>query len=357
MIIPNPTPGLQSAQSSFAAFIDGLPKTTRLVALHDSDTDGITAGVLWQRTMERLGFTDLTRIMPDRERNAWLPGNRRRVAEAKPERLFVLDLGAQPVQVLEGVPTCFIDHHRPEGIHPADTLISAYQWDPIPTTSLLMYELGSSQVDLADLDWIAATGIIGDLGEKAPFELLENARKKYFAKYLRETAVLLNAARRSGNYQPDVAARVLETHASPREIAESASPDVKLLNEARHEVKLAMDEARKVAPVFSGKVALLRLHSPCQVHPLIAQQWRGRLPKYIVIGANYGYLPGRVNFSVRTNTGESLLDFLRGIELEGDEGNYGHGHDAASGGSLPAERFNRLLEKLGFDQQYWAPVK
>ena len=46
-----------------------------------------------------------------------------------------------------------------------------------------------------------------------------------------------------------------------------------------------------------GDVALIRLHSPCQVHPLVARTWRDRLPRSIVIAANTGYLPGRVNFA------------------------------------------------------------
>jgi len=62
-----------------------------------------------------------------------------------------------------------------------------------------------------------------------------------------------------------------------------------------------MNEAKKAAPVFSNRVALIRLDTPCQVHPLIAQIWRTRLPQYIVISANEGYLPGRVNFSAPSN--------------------------------------------------------
>lgn len=98
-----------------------------------------------------------------------------------------------------------------------------------------------------------------------------------------------------------------------------------------------------------GNVALVRMNSPCQVHPLIAQSWRTRLPKYIVIAANEGYIPGRVNFSVRTDSGINVLDFLRSLALSQSEGNYGHGHDSASGGSLPIEKWHELLSKLGFD--------
>lgn len=350
--VPNPTPDAATARAAFAAFVADCPRDARLVCLHDVDADGLSAGALWQRTMERLGFTDLARLTPNRERNAWTEENRARVAAFHPERLFVLDLGSAAA-ALGDVPTCLVDHHRPEGVPPGATLITAYGWDPIPTTSLLMYEIGAALTDLADLEWIAAIGAVGDLGEHAPFALLDAAKQRYTAKYLKEAAALLNAARRSSKFDPEVAAHALLAHDSPKNLVLSDSPEVARLNEARAEVKNELNEARKVAPIFSGPVALLRLNSPCQVHPLIAQQWRGRLPKYIVIAANGGYLPGRVNFSARTDSGRSVLDFLRGITLSEGEGDYGHGHDAASGGSLPEERWCELLRKLGFTPDAW----
>jgi single-stranded-DNA-specific exonuclease len=349
---PNPTPDAESAKAAFAGFVAGCPTDARLVCLHDVDADGLTAGVLWERAMERQGYTNLARLTPDRERNAWTAENRARVAALSPERLFVLDLGSAEAS-LGDVPTCLVDHHRPEGVPPNATLITAYGWDPIPTTSLLMYEIGAALVDLSDLDWLAAIGAVGDLGEHAPFALLDAAKKKYTAKYLKDAAALLNAARRSSKFDPEVAARALAAHDSPKGLVLSDSPEVARLNEARLEVKKELSEARKVAPIFSGPVALLRLDSPCQVHPLIAQQWRGRLPKYIVIAANRGYMPGRINFSARTDAGRSVLDFLRGIELSEGGGDYGHGHDAASGGSLPVERWRELLQKLGFAPDVW----
>lgn len=79
-----------------------------------------------------------------------------------------------------------------------------------------------------------------------------------------------------------------------------------------------------------------------------------RLPRYIVIAANDSYLPGRVNFSARSGANVSVLDFLREIELSDGEGYHGHGHDQASGGSLPVERWNELLAKLGFSGEVFA---
>lgn len=345
----NPTPTLETARDAFRTFLDRIARSERVVVLHDSDADGVTAGVVLQLALERAGFKKVTRVVPDRDRNAWTPANRSRVQTASPDRLFVLDLGSQSEPVIAGVPTCFIDHHRPEGVPPSDTLISAYTWEAIPNTSLMVWELCKEIAEVSDLDWIAAIGTISDLGEKAPFEMLAIAKSKYTAKYLKEASALVNAARRASHYDPEVAAKALLTHSAPRSLVNSTAAEVEQLRRARAEVNAAIAEAKKAAPVFAGNVALVRVNSPCQIHPLIAQSWRTRLPKYIVIVANEGYIPDRVNFSVRTSSGVNVLDFLRSLDLSEGEGSYGHGHDSASGGSLPVERWNELLVKLGFN--------
>lgn len=319
----------------------------KITAFHDSDADGITAGVLWQQAFQRAGFTNSVRAVPDRERNAWTAANREIISATDPKRLFVLDLGSRAEAVIPGVPTCFIDHHRPGGVPAGDTLISAYTWQPIPNTSLLVWKLCQTMANISDLDWIAAIGTISDLGEHAPFDLLSTAKRKYTAKYLKEATALVNASRRASVYNPEVAARALLKHQSPKELVHSTTEEVEQLRAARAEVKQALAEGRKVAPIFAGQVALIQLDSPCQIHPLIAQSWSTRLPKYIVIAANKGYIPGRVNFSTRSAQ-VNVLNFLKAQQISEGEGSFGHGHDQASGGSLPIERWNELLKNIGF---------
>jgi single-stranded DNA-specific DHH superfamily exonuclease len=336
-----------AARAAFITFIESLDRARRVIVLHDFDADGVTAGVVLQRALERAGFTDVERVIPTRERDAWAEVNRALLATDDLGALFVLDLGSRD-EALANAPTCIIDHHRPDGVPPNATLISAYTWDPIPNTSLLVYDLCAAIADVRDLDWIAAIGALSDLGERAPFALLAEVRERYSIKDLKEATALVNAARRASEYRPEVAARALLEHASARELVASQSEDVAWLRAARAEVQREMAEAKKAAPKFANNVALVRIRSRCQVHPVIAQIWRTRLPKYIVIVANDGYLPGRVNFSMRTSSQVNLLDFLRAIDLGEGEGSYAHGHDQATGGSLPLERWEQLLAKLNF---------
>ena len=77
----------------------------------------------------------------------------------------------------------------------------------------------------------------------------------------------------------------------------------------------------------------------------MAQAWRGRLAPRVVLVANDGYLDGRVNFSVRGGDGD-LRRLLRDA-VPGQDGEFAHGHDRATGGSLPRDDFERLVDALG----------
>ncbi|HEX7833006.1 MAG TPA: DHH family phosphoesterase [Thermoanaerobaculia bacterium] len=342
------TPDLASARDAFAQFVASLDREARVLVFHDFDADGVTAGVVLQRALERLRFTNVMRRSTSRERDAWSVENKALVADARPDAVFVLDLGSRDEPLVGGARCCLIDHHRPDGVPPGALLITAYTWDPIPNTSLIVYDLCTPLVDIGDLDWIAAIGALSDVGERAPFALLKEVKARYAMSDLKEATALVNAARRASMHDPEAAARALLDHPSARELVRSGSRDVETLRAARAEVQREMAEAKKAAPKFAGNVALIRVHSRVQVHPVIAQIWRTRLPKYIVIVANDGYIDGRVNFSMRSAGTINLLDFLRAIDLGEGEGSYARGHDQATGGSLPIARWNLLLEKLGF---------
>ncbi len=342
---------IDEAIKIFKSFLNRCPLSARTLIVSHSDADGIGAGAIMYKTLERLGFKDFSILITGKGQNAYTTLTKKQVAEFAPERLFVLDLGCKEEPVVPGVPTLFVDHHRPYGVPPEGVLISSYSWDPIPNSSLLTFWLCRAVADVEDLDWIAVVGTLSDLGDKAPFNIVKEAKEKYKAKWLKEATVLINAARRSSSGDASVALWAVLKASHPRDIVEGASPEARLLREFREETKAAMEEAKKASPKFRGNVALVEISTPCYVHPLIAQIWRTRLPKYIVIVANYGYIPGYVAFSVRTAADVNVLDFLGQIEVDVAEGYMGYGHDQASSGVIPVESWKILLEGLGFNEE------
>jgi single-stranded-DNA-specific exonuclease len=122
------------------------------------------------------------------------------------------------------------------------------------------------------------------------------------------------------------------------------------LETCRAEVQAELARVASTPPRFLGNVALLRFSSPAQIHPIVATKWASRLAPRIVLAANDGYLPGRVNFSMRTRSTTNLLAFLRALPLGEVEGEFANGHPQATGGSLPPADFARLLHALGDEQ-------
>lgn len=341
---------VQEINARFQAFVERLDTHQSIVVLCHSDVDGLAAGAILTRALQRAGHTIHVEVTGKGE-NAWSASVRERLKRYDPQALIVTDLGSRAATILEDVPTLLIDHHRPAGIPPNAALITGYGQEPAPTSGLLAYWCATAITDVNDLCWIAAISLLSDIGDKAPFDLLDAAKQRYKATPLRDATTLLNAPRRSASGDARPALTLLLNAHDPREVLRGTLPEVELLKAAKAEVNRAFAEAKKASPKFSGNVAMVRIDTPCQIHPLIAQIWRTRLPNYIVFGVNTGYLPGYVNFSARTGRAINLLDFLR-EHAPSDPGEwYGHGHDQASGGALPYAVWNEFAAGVGFSTE------
>jgi single-stranded DNA-specific DHH superfamily exonuclease len=343
-----PPESWERAAEILQSFLAAVPPGSHHLLLCHNDADGLAAGVLLCRALERAGQSD-TRLLPTTKgESAWSQTTLERLGSARPDALFVVDLGSRSRPIYPGVPTLLIDHHRPMGVPPGSVLISSYQWQPNPCTAALAYWLGATLADVGELDWVAAVGIIGDLGQHATLEPLPAAKERYGSRTLREATVLVNAARRSASGDASVALAALLAAREPAEIALGRLPEARQLAEMRQAFNAALAEAKRAAPAFNQRVALIRVQSPYQVHPVLAQIWRGKLPNHIVMVANEGYLPGRVSFSLRTMLDVSLLDFLQAFSHALDATEFGYGHDKATGGSMSTEEWKRLLATMGF---------
>ena len=359
---PPPAPGyatadlpgdfLAGSREKFARFVGEAKERGTIFVLCHSDADGLTTGAILTLALRRAGVTVETRAT-GKGGSAWSDETTALLVERRPAAVIVGDLGVRAEPVWSGGPTFFIDHHRPSGLPPdaESRVVTGYGLEPTPTSALLALACvgGLAGVDVEDLDWIAALGVLGDLGDKAPFALIGPAKKRYGAGVLRDATSLINAPRRSASGDASAALKLLLTAKHPKEIASGESEETAALRRDKEEVAAAYAEAKKAAPKFAGIAAAIRIDTPCQVHPLVAQIWRTRLPKNIVMGVNTGYRPGWVHFSARCGKGTNLLDFFREHRpAEADSRSYGQGHDQAGGGALPVPVWNVFARKLGF---------
>lgn len=163
-------------------------------------------------------------------------------------------------------------------------------------------------------------------------------------------------------------------HTSPALLANATR-----LREARAEVNAEVERCTHAPPAFSddGKVALLRIASEAQVHPVsscskptqheadsaqvIATRWAGHLRSarlQVVMVANTGYTPGRTHFScrvARTTRAPSAVNIIallkdyatRAPGLADEMGDdFARGHRQASGGIVATAQFERLWEVM-----------
>jgi single-stranded-DNA-specific exonuclease len=332
----------QDAFRQTVARFEGPP----LVLCHD-DADGLSSGAILLRALSRAGREPAHRLV-GRGENAWSAEIAAELQGREMGGLLVADLGLGPRPPRPDRPSIVIDHHVPTGDGGGATVISGHGLDPTPTSSLVAFRCAQALGEADDLLWLAAIGLIGDLGDKAPFEELAEAKRRYGATALRETVSLLNAPRRAAAGDARPALALLLKADSPKEILSGAHPELAALQTAREEVKRELETGRRVAPEVRGEVALIRLHSPCQIHPLVAQSWTGRLKGKIVLAANSGFRPGFVHFAARGGDGRDLVAFLAEHRPAGADHAYGQGHARATGGALRAEAWGEFLAGLGF---------
>ena len=334
-------------QQTFRGAVGRFRTDVPALILGHNDADGLSASALLARALGRSDRPVQIRIL-GRGENPWSDTMRTELSDAPVGGLIVTDLGTREGEILAGTETVVIDHHVPTGIPGSATVISGFDMDPVPTTSLLAYWCGSAIAEVEDLLWIAALGIIGDMAEKSGFPELEDARSRYGITALREATALLNAPRRSATGDTKPALDLLMKAGGPKEILSGEHPETALLREARDEVKRELEVAKRVPPKVRGNVALICFDSRCQIHPLVAQAWRGRLRNNIVLAVNTGYRPGWIHFAARTALDLDLIAFLRDNAPPGADENYGSGHIQATGGALRPEAWNIFVEKLGF---------
>lgn len=335
-----------AAREGMARFLADVATDRPIVVASHFDADGLAAAAVLVRALRAAGRVAEPLIVGKAE-TPWDEAFATRLRALDPGGLIVADLGTRGEPVLAGTATLVIDHHRPTGTPPDGVTLSGHGLDPEPTSALIAWWAAGALGEQGDLQWLAALGLVGDMADEAGFPELAQAQARWGKTALRDATSLVNAPRRTAAADPGPALRLLLSVDGPKAISKGESEDAAALRAAKAEVRAAVDAAKRVGPKVVGDVALVLFSSPCQIHPLIAQQWRGRLRDKVVIAANAGYRPGWVHFAARSASGRDLLHFLAEHRPDGADGRYGNGHAQATGGALPAALWNRFVDGLG----------
>ena len=350
----------------------------------DKDADGLSSGAILRHTLILLGLReDLIDVhVLSKGTNVHSPSERALMEAYHPAYVFVLDQGSRQSPPLVSDPnvcSLVIDHHHATSTDfpERSTHVTACMSPPVATSALLTYllclPLHPSVHSLTA--WLAIVGTHGDLGTSLkwlpPFPDMAEPLKRYKKKVLSDVVSRVNAPRRTATYDVRSAWDALATASEPAEVLTNPR-----LIAAREEVNAEVERCTHAAPKFSadGKVAVFRIRSEAQVHPVIATRWAGHLKSNaleIVMVANEGYLPDKVNFSCRVarcaKGREEEVDIIQSLRAyaslpdkeSGTDGedakplllerigdNFARGHVQASGGIVDPNEFEELMRLM-----------
>jgi len=175
------------------AFKDGLARFDAagpVVILGHFDADGLSAAAILARALRTSGRTATVRIVGKGE-TPWDDALADELAMLGPGGLIVTDLGTRAEPILPGCPTIVIDHHLPTGLDADAVVISGNGLEPEPTSALLAWWATGALGDQADLLWLAALGLIGDMADEAGFPELAQAQQRWGKTALRDATSLV----------------------------------------------------------------------------------------------------------------------------------------------------------------------
>jgi nanoRNase/pAp phosphatase (c-di-AMP/oligoRNAs hydrolase) len=337
----------------------------------DKDADGLSSGVIIYRTLTALGL-DPSQIgvhLVQKGHTVHSELERASMAVKKPEYIIVLDQGSISAPPLVDEPetkSLILDHHLSDVFPERSQVVSACHYPPVATTSLLTYEICKTLHPSLESScaFLACIGTHGDLGNtlkwNPPFPDMKETFKAHTKKSINDAVSLLNAPRRTEKYDVITAWEALLHSKEPKDLLTN-----RRLQSARAEINEEVEANTHTPPKFTpdGRIAVLKIYSAAQVHPVIATRWAGHLNSKaleIVMVANYGYLEGMVNFSCRIarcarskDPPVNIIDSLKAAADLSTDGlkermgeTFARGHKEASGGIVPAAAFEELMVLL-----------
>jgi hypothetical protein len=343
----------------------------RTLIVPDKDADGISSGVIIYRTLTALGLDPwlIEAHLIQKGNTVHSATERALMSAKKPGYIIVLDQGsisAPPLIDDPGSKSLILDHHLSDLFPERAQVVSACHYPPVATTSLLTYEICKPLHHSLESScaFLACIGTHGDLGNtlkwNPPFPDMKETFKVYTKKSINDAVSLLNAPRRTAKYDVITAWEALLQAKEPKDLLNNGR-----LQSARAEINEEVEMNTHTPPKFTpdGRIAVLKINSAAQVHPVIATRWAGFLNSKaleIVMVANYGYLEGMVNFSCRiarcARSRDPPVNIIESLKAAADLSTDGlkermgetfaRGHKEASGGIVPAAAFEELMVLL-----------
>jgi len=356
--------------AKFKSFMANMTPTDKVAVIHHTDCDGICSGFVTAEALERLGHKPvLMRAMSARELYTSLANilKKHEITKTICVDLVVDQVSSVAERVSEFSDLLVIDHHKIYNELKIDrvtlikhTHLGIEEYTP---ASRLAYDLFSELVDLRDIKWIAAAGIINDMGYQQNKRFVDLVLKEkgmiaekgieqeitpdmdIFATTLGKAAAYIGY---TGVFVPrriKQALRVLKSSKHPKDIV--ASGLASSADELEAERDNIVDYVLKNAEHHDDLVFCI-IESKYRVRGMVINKLslEQYVDKTIIlllrVGADYVISARRQDRKVAVN--DLLEEATKGLENAG-----GGGHAPAAGGQVMVKdlaRFKKRLIKL-----------
>ncbi len=344
---------------NFDQYIKNISPTDRIAVLHDTDPDGICSAVITAKSIERLKNKKITFRKPLFDR-VILPKLQNTLKAKKITKLIILDISIDQNEkdlkkLSKKTDILIIDHHKVYAkkkikkvllIKPQ--LISKISGSDY-CTAKLAYDLFSRQVDLQDIDWIAAIATIADIAHRPWKKWLTKVFKKYklrkkkdlFKTKLGEIAAMISSAEVSDRKNIKKCYKALYNAQNPKDAFSKELKEIKKkvdkeLKKLIKEFKQA--EKHKTLYIYEIRSTIKGIKSPLST--ILGLKYPH---KTIIIVSKQG---SKAKISARRGDKEIAVNsLLETAARDLPESNAG-GHIPSAGATIRAKDYPKFKQKL-----------
>ena len=343
-------------------FVADLDSNTKIALLHDTDPDGVCSGVLFAKAIERLRGKGIDFRLVQKHNDVQITEETiKELKNLKPDWLIITDksVDTNPSTVKEAEKYCSLlvfDHHRIlADLNSEKTIFAKAQYinknidgSLYPTTKLV-YDIFSKYVDLSDLDWVAAVGVIADMAQRQWILFLDttfaiyNVDKgtNYFDTPIGKVSGLISIADTCG--KSEEAFDVLYFAKSYQEMHASKLKDYQAA--VQKEINRILEEFPSKKEAYPEKeLYYYEIGSPYALNSMISTilSMKDRNKAFIVVqkaGTHY-------NISARRQDNQIAMNELLANAVKGLEDAHGGGHRPAAGGKFLVEDKEIVKKRL-----------
>ena len=337
----------------YLGFVKSIKSSDRIVLCFDQDGDGIPATVLMLKSFQRLKIDNVHWVPFHRE-------NREHVAEQilawNPTHIFFLDVAAETYHELMAKlvnrKVMVIDHHETNDPFKDVIVLKpqsiGFEKSSQYCTAKLVYDYMSNFVDLEDVSWIAAVGIISDMGQNTwegfLREIFEHhnfeMKEDWYDTVPGKIAQIINSATSVNPIRTEEAIALL-VNSIPREILKS--PLSVLNNEINAEIAKRM--AEPIESFHDGLLNIQVIKDPSYSVGGVVSNKRSvaETKKAFITISVFG---DKLKVSARSQKYKVPMNKLLKKSIKGFEKSGAGGHDPASGASLPSKYLDKFKKNL-----------